>query len=253
MQKITENNAGLSEKDTELLNACNTGNIVRLRTLMWDVDDINVQDRDGNTPLHLACRNSKNNHNIISTLLGCKGIDVNSSNKDNNTPMHFLSINGDSRIVSSLLEANANPLSKNKDGNTPAHLYIDSNFKEGITVLLNEFYRPSLIVNTKNNELETIMHKAAEQNSSLVHRFLIKGGNGNFKNIRGEFPEDLCTNNLLKKVLAGNRLTIEKMLSANALEIKESDSAENNKSLALANKAKDFIESTKIIDKKIII
>lgn len=59
--------------------------------------------------------------NIVETLLKY-GSNINAENEDKNTPLHVAAGNGDEKIVDILLKngANINPL--NKDKNTPLHL-----------------------------------------------------------------------------------------------------------------------------------
>ena len=79
-----------------------------------------AQDENGWTPLHLAA----NAHRIdapdilLSLISACT--DVNVRNKDGDTPLHLVAANSaDVTVIKALLSAGANPAIKNIRGDTP--------------------------------------------------------------------------------------------------------------------------------------
>lgn len=72
-----------------------------------------VQDRHGNTPLHLAC-DSGDVHTVQPLLGAGKKVTLRSKNKDGQTPLHIAVSNGDMGIVKELMLAGARPDIKNK-------------------------------------------------------------------------------------------------------------------------------------------
>ena len=62
-------------------NATNTAEV-----LLKNGADVNAKNKDGDTPLHHAARNS--NYNTVEVLLK-NGADVNAKNKNGDTPLHW--------------------------------------------------------------------------------------------------------------------------------------------------------------------
>jgi ankyrin repeat protein len=90
--------------------------------------DVNMQNKDGNTPLHIAALNKnvhykalEKNKKIIDLLIENKA-DVNMQNKDGNTPLHTAVISKINYTVDLLLDKGANVNMINNDGYTPPAL-----------------------------------------------------------------------------------------------------------------------------------
>ncbi|KAH9147287.1 hypothetical protein LEN26_004755 [Aphanomyces euteiches] len=81
--------------------------------------DVNAQDNDGNTPLHIATKNGY--VTTVKELLSHKA-DVRIPNKNGWTPLHFASSEGNLDAVKLLMDAGAEPLAKSKVGQTPYDL-----------------------------------------------------------------------------------------------------------------------------------
>jgi len=78
--------------------------------------DLNIQDNDGNTPLHTACENG--NIEIAKALLTA-GAGANTQDNDGNTPLHTACKNGNIDIAKALLIAGANQNVENKEKKKP--------------------------------------------------------------------------------------------------------------------------------------
>jgi len=89
--------------------------------LTLELMDLNVQDNDGNTPLHIACENG--NIDIAKALLTALGnlesMDLNIQNNDGNTPLHKACENGNIDVAKALLTAGANQNVENKEKKKP--------------------------------------------------------------------------------------------------------------------------------------
>ena len=81
--------------------------------------DVNIQDKDGCTPLHCCVR--EGNENICRLLLD-HNTDINIQDKDGCTPLHWCAIGGNENLCRLLLEHNADVNIQDKYGSTPLHL-----------------------------------------------------------------------------------------------------------------------------------
>lgn len=83
-----------------------------------DLSQINNQDNNLDTLLHLACYRNNANINIVRKLLN-KGINLNIQNNDGNTPLHIACFIGHHDIASVLIMKNADCKILNNFGVTP--------------------------------------------------------------------------------------------------------------------------------------
>lgn len=82
---------------------------------------INDQDCEGNTPLHIACANGK--ENIITYLLNVANIDPNKTNKNKETPLHkFCSSDSTDTEIFKLLLSKMKSFSPDRCKNYPLHV-----------------------------------------------------------------------------------------------------------------------------------
>ncbi|KAJ4035266.1 hypothetical protein NW756_008512 [Fusarium oxysporum] len=141
--------------------------------LSLDPTAINVQDNDGNTPLHYATR-SLSRHNKLYTavfeLLCDRRGDASVRNNNGETPMHTLfRLHGDdttitdqdpvdTAAISIMLAHGASPTDTDNAGNTPLHLAaFNLHWTEALSYLLERDADPA----QENLEKETAFHRAA--------------------------------------------------------------------------------------------
>lgn len=99
--------------------------------------NINIRDNSGNTPLHLACKDSY--IEIVQYLLSRPKIDINSMNNSNNAPLHIAIEYKHFEIVKYLIEFKDIELNyQNSNGNTPLHLAVKCNNLEFVKILVLE-------------------------------------------------------------------------------------------------------------------
>jgi ankyrin repeat protein len=91
-------------------------NIVEL--LVQKGADLNVQDHNSRTPLHLACSGG---HLNIVELLVQKGADLNVQDSYSRTPLHLACSGGHLNIVELLVQKGADLNVQDKDSRTPLH------------------------------------------------------------------------------------------------------------------------------------
>ena len=99
-----------------------TADLPLLASLL-DGIDVNLPDRNGNTPLHLACTMSAVYNNLIPFLLKSKAAFAQIQNSNGELPLHLLLKHGcsDPNLIK-LLITNQSLCMQDKDGNTPLHL-----------------------------------------------------------------------------------------------------------------------------------
>ncbi|KLO96706.1 ankyrin [Fusarium fujikuroi] len=145
----------------------NITNVIRL-LLEINATTVNIQDGDGNTPLHYATghfgRSGKLYTNIFE-LLCQKGADAGICNKKGETPLHTLfrrdgsNMPVDATAVSTLLAHGARVTAVDNTGNTPMHVACcNANSGDAVSVLLQHGADPTL----KNSKQETPIHMVAQ-------------------------------------------------------------------------------------------
>ena len=133
--------------------ACKHGNLSMIKMLIEHGAHVDEKDGDGSTPLHLAV--GYNKHEIAAELLS--KCDPNIQDKQGMTPLHIACIDGDLSMVKSLIDHGARVDDKDYDGNTPFSLALKYKEYTLALVLLSEF---KCDPNTKNNQGEIPLHMA---------------------------------------------------------------------------------------------
>jgi len=133
---------------TPLHLACFYSNIDIIKLLLSYPDiNVNIQDNNGNTPLHLPCSDELVNINVVELLLAHPDIDVNIQDKYENTPLYKACYNNNINIIRLLLaHPNINVNIKNKNEETPLYRACKDNSIEITKLLLQH---PNIDVNSK--------------------------------------------------------------------------------------------------------
>ena len=100
-----------------LLNVPQKNNEVEVEQMINPLvdDDINMTDRNGNTPLYMAAENG--HHEVVAALINARAVDL--AEKDGSTPLYMAAENGHHEVVAALINARANVDLAAKDGSTP--------------------------------------------------------------------------------------------------------------------------------------
>jgi ankyrin repeat protein len=104
----------------------------RTQKLLTHGADVNVQDADGDTPLHGAAQNG--NVEIINLLLD-KGANPNAKNKLGGTPLMWAAVYGHDDAARLLLSRGANPSLKDNDGITALGWAIENKRTSTVSLL----------------------------------------------------------------------------------------------------------------------
>eukprot|EP00043_Microstomoeca_roanoka_P018469 m.198337 g.198337 ORF g.198337 m.198337 type:complete len:181 (+) comp16835_c0_seq14:112-654(+) len=98
--------------------------------------DINIADKYGNTPLHLAVQ--QDDSVLVHVLLhnDYSVANTNVRDEEGQTPLHFAASHGNQAIIQTLLSAGADPNTPDNMLSTPLHVAAESNFKDCVRQLI---------------------------------------------------------------------------------------------------------------------
>src|SRR6266702_3967463 len=118
-------NAQNKQYNTAIHLACYSGKIEITQMLLDPGAYMNKQNEQGETPLHLVSRGQygSEEHGVgIARLLLARGADVNAQDKNHFTAFLLAALNGRLEIAQVLLDHGANANAQNDQGETPLHL-----------------------------------------------------------------------------------------------------------------------------------
>ncbi len=166
----------------DLFKSITEGSIDEVNSLLEKVD-INVNDKDGYTPLHVACIKS---HTEIAMVLIEKGADVNICDKNGCTPLHYeCYFNGNTEVVMALIDQGADVNARDNDGVTPLHCACIKNHTEIAMVLINK----DADVNAIDKNGNTPLHHALRKGHAEVAMAVIdQGADVNARDNNGNTP-----------------------------------------------------------------
>jgi len=167
--------AGVSDKNAQLLRAVQDGNLPTVQKLLADGADVNTADSTGGTPLHWAVWKRQSD---IANVLISSGANVNAENNQGATPLYFASAKGDANMVKLLLEKGA------RIDIFAASVIGDT---ERVKVFLTD--APSL-VNVKGPSVNftPLYCAAAAEQKAVVELLIAKGADLNAKGHTGATP-----------------------------------------------------------------
>ena len=129
----------------------------------------NVQNKWGESPLHVAAR--KGQHRVVSTLIARGDVNINLRDSYGNTTLHlaiYREHEQTTRLIIGCEKADVN--AKNDDGDTPLRIAARTGQEWIVQMLLDA----KADVNAQNEEGGTALHKAAIWGYPTVARLLIK-------------------------------------------------------------------------------
>ncbi len=116
----------------ELLETVSKGELSKAKDFISKGADVNIKNKDGKTPLHIAV---ENNYEDIVKLLLQKNADVNAKDNNGNTPLHIAVEKGNYFVIKELLKAGADKNIKNNEGKTALDIAKELNDDEIMNLL----------------------------------------------------------------------------------------------------------------------
>lgn len=124
-----------------LHSAVYSGSLDKLKEIFFKIPKskelINIQSKDGSTPLLLAILLG---YYDLAIFLIDKNADVNLSDNEGNTPLHIACYHGCLVLVKKLIEHQANPFKKTNKGNYPLSCAVNEDKKDVVIFLVQSFY-----------------------------------------------------------------------------------------------------------------
>lgn len=166
-----------------LIKAIEKGDTIKARILITSGKEINKSNKQGETPLIMACIREK--QDIVKLLLE-KGANPNRGNKQGETPLYVACEFGNIGIVKLLLGYGANINTSNKQGETPLYIACKNNENLKIIKLL---LKNGAEVNRGNKQGETPLYIAGKRGEVDMIKLLFEHGADIYLDISNEeFP-----------------------------------------------------------------
>ena len=164
--------------------------------------DVNVRDKDGWTPLHVAWRCGS--VDIMRWLLN-HGANANAQTDSRWTPLHYAANNTDLAAVQLLLEYNPDTSLRDKDGDTPLHdiLFQGRPFKaREVVEIVQRLLECGADPNMRRANGTTPLHQASLHGSLEVTRMLLShGANIDEQDDHCQTPLQVASSEELRKLL----------------------------------------------------
>lgn len=130
---VTEINHTDSKDQTALHLACKVGSKKCAQLLLDAGANPSITDKDGNTPLLIACMN---NQTACAEILVLRtNPDINHQNNEGNTAMHYAALPGPSALCKLLLELNPNLSLSNNEGKTALFIGKEHNQYKSVALI----------------------------------------------------------------------------------------------------------------------
>jgi len=129
--------------------------------------DVLLKEKDtGNTPLHFIAKSFNNIDPAIIKKFIDKGCEVNVQNVDGETPLHRAASKGNEVMIRTLIKAGGDIDITNNDGETPLNRATRFGHSEAISVLLREYSIRRTLSNLVNSSSEVVKSQTINQDSN---------------------------------------------------------------------------------------
>ena len=192
-----------SRQEYPLHIACRLGCPLEVMELLGDCD-VDHQDIDGNTPLHLACQR----HDVITARFLMKERHCSNAivNNKGELPLHHACKHQHGAFILQDVSAGCDVNLQDNSGNTPLHLACDNCIIESVRHLVNE---RMCDINVVDTERELPLHLACKhQNGTDIVRLVSVGCDINIQDKAGNTPLHIACLNCVTdsiKYLAGKK------------------------------------------------
>jgi len=152
---------------------CSNGNLEMTEALLNKGCRSDIMDKEGNTPLlFVASQPASNEHFQLLMSLIEFGADPNVQNFNGETPLHLAALNGNNSMVAFLIENGANVNAKNVEGSSPLHMAISAGHLEVVSYLATH----GAFMNAQDDEGDSPLHYAVREGILEMIQLLIKSG-----------------------------------------------------------------------------
>ncbi len=165
-------------KRTPLHLACFNGRYSSIAFLLTKANcNPNIQDENGNSPLHLCIPNIHQADlysGCFQELISYEKVKPNQRNQLHQTPLHLACINGLHHFVRFLAVRldSSTSISKDVFGNTPIHYSTQNGHLECLKVLVPNL-KDNSVFTIENNDNQTILHLACIKGHLSVFKYLL--------------------------------------------------------------------------------
>jgi len=165
LKEIYEKSMNTLKDIQKFWQAIDNNDLEAIKYLLREIN-INVQNGDGDTPLHLAVR--KNHLEIIHFLIK-KGADLNLANNIGKSPLHLAAGLGSLELTKILIGAGATLDIRDLSGQSPFHLATWGQHFKTIAYLIEK----GCDINAQDSNGKTSLHWAALRGNDEITNFLI--------------------------------------------------------------------------------
>ena len=163
--------------------------------------DPSIANNQGETPLQVGCR--ERNAIVVKTLLETGKCDPNVQTDTGDTPLHLATRNKDTQVIQLLLaDPQCDPSVANNQGETPLHVAVAVNSSKYVECLLN--YSNPTNVNHPNAKGDTALHVAVTMKNPAIVKLLVSEQhcNPNVTDQDGNTPlSTACQQNQIESVI----------------------------------------------------
>lgn len=176
---------------TALHIACCYGNHNIVNLLLKFGASPNIKTLDNNNSLHIVCKYQRFTNEIIYNLIN-NGVNFDELNNNNKTPLHYICKTYDTDAIKILIQAGANPNIKDKSGNTPPLILAKISIPPRFDVHTWTYLIKNISdINITNNNKQSLLHFACKNNNIELIQYLIDHGiNVNLSDNDGIKPSD---------------------------------------------------------------
>ncbi|CAB0042764.1 unnamed protein product [Trichogramma brassicae] len=165
-----------------------------IRMLLKKGADINFANEEGTTPLHVICeKHSHTKLAEVLEIIDDKNqlVQIDAQDNEGNTSLHLALKSGNNKAMELLLRNGSNPNVPNAKGLTPLHFMID-NYRINCEMIelfftINDDIQQTVQINAQDNEGNTPLHLSLKSSNDYkaTELLLRNGANPNVPNAKG--------------------------------------------------------------------